>query len=59
MAGLSRPVGTLAQMLSGLDAPSGATVVMDAGIATEANLTWLREQGYHYVVTRSRPMIPA
>jgi hypothetical protein len=23
---------------------------MDAGIATEANLTWLRAQGYHYVV---------
>ena len=53
---------TLAQMLSGLDAPSGATVVMDAGIATEANLTWLREQGYHYVVVsrlRARQFDPA
>ena len=37
-------------MLSGLGAPPAATVVMDAGIATEANLTWLRAQGYHHVV---------
>ena len=41
---------TLKGMLTGLDAAPGATVVMDAGIATEANLKWLREQGYHYVV---------
>ena len=41
---------TLKGMLSGLDAAPGATVVMDAGIATEANLLWLREQGFHYVV---------
>ena len=34
----SEPV-TLKDMLTGLGAPSGATVVMDAGIATEANLT--------------------
>jgi hypothetical protein len=43
-------------------APSGATVVMDAGIATEANLTWLRAQGYHYVVVsrlRERQFDPA
>jgi len=37
-------------MLMGLGAPEGATVVMDAGIATVANLSWLRAQGYHYVV---------
>ena len=41
---------TLKGMLTGLHAAPGATVVMDAGIATEANLDWLREQGYHYVV---------
>ena len=41
---------TLQSMLTGLDAAPGATVVMDAGISTEANLAWLREQGYHYVV---------
>ena len=37
-------------MLGGLQAPPGATVVMDAGIATEANLAWLRQQGHHYLV---------
>jgi len=26
------------------------TIVMDAGIATEENVTWLREQGYPYIV---------
>lgn len=41
---------TLKGMLTGLHAAPGATVVMDAGIACEANLSWLREQGYHYVV---------
>jgi transposase len=49
-AGNASEPGTLQEMLTGLGAPSGATVVMDAGIATEANLTWLRAQGYEYVV---------
>jgi transposase len=49
-AGNASEPATLEDMLSGLGAPAGATVVMDAGIATEANLTWLRAQGYHYVV---------
>jgi len=49
-AGNASEPTTLKGMLTGLDAAQGATVVMDAGIATEANLTWLREQGYHYVV---------
>jgi Transposase DDE domain len=49
-AGNASEPTTLKGMLTGLDAAPGATVVMDAGIATEANLTWLREQGYHYVV---------
>ncbi len=49
-AGNASEPATLAQMLTGLGAAPGATVVMDAGIATEANLTWLRAQGYHYVV---------
>ena len=43
---------TLAGMLTGLDAPSGALVIMDAGIATEANLAWLIEHGYRYLVVR-------
>ena len=46
---------TLKTMLEGLQAPKGALVVMDRGIATEANLVWLREQGYRYlVVSRER-----
>ena len=49
-AGNASEPATLEGMLTGLDAAPGATVVMDAGIATEANLKWLREQGYHYVV---------
>ncbi len=43
---------TLAGMLTGLDAPPGALVIMDAGIATEANLAWLIDQGYRYLVVR-------
>ena len=46
---------TLKTMLEGLQAPKDALVVMDRGIATEANLVWLREQGYRYlVVSRER-----
>ena len=38
-----------------LDAPRGALVVMDRGIATEDRIQWLREQGYRYlVVSRQR-----
>lgn len=44
--------GTLAGMLTGLGAPPGALVIMDAGIATEANLDWLVEHGYRYLVVR-------
>lgn len=43
---------TLAGMLTGLGAPTGALVIMDAGIATEANLAWLVEHGYRYLVVR-------
>ena len=43
---------TLADMLSGLAAPKGALVIMDAGIATEANLQWLVAEGYRYLVVR-------
>ena len=42
-------------MLTGLNSSPGSTVVMDAGIASEDNITWLREQGYRYlVVSRKR-----
>ena len=43
---------TLAGMLSGGGAPPGARVIMDAGIASEANVTWLSENGYRYLVVR-------
>lgn len=47
--------GTLEGMLKGLDAPKGAMVIMDRGIATEANITWLMEHHYRYlVVSRER-----
>jgi len=61
-AGNASEPATLKEMLTGLRTPPGATVVMDAGIATEANLTWLRAQGYHYVVVsrlRERQFDPA
>jgi len=46
---------TLAGMLEGLQAPRGALVVMDRGIATAPNIQWLRDQGYGYlVVSRER-----
>ena len=49
-AGNASEPATLKDMLSGMSAPPGAAVVMDAGIATEANLAWLKTHGYHYVV---------
>lgn len=53
--GNAAEASTLAGMLAGLAAPQGALVVLDAGIASEANLAWLHEQGYHYlVVSRER-----
>lgn len=46
---------TLAQMLSGLHARAGTTVVLDAGLATEENIAWLREHDHRYlVVSRKR-----
>jgi hypothetical protein len=53
---------TLAEMLTGLGAPKGALVIMDAGIATEANIVWLKAQKYRYLVVsreRSRQFDPA
>jgi hypothetical protein len=43
---------TLEGMLTGLQAPPGALVIMDAGIATQANLDWLVAHGYRYLVVR-------
>lgn len=49
-AGNVSEAGTLETMLSQLGAATGTTVVMDAGIATEANLAWLTQHGHRYVV---------
>jgi hypothetical protein len=49
-------------MLAGLDAPARALVIMDAGIATAANLAWLAARQYRYLVVsreRSRQFDPA
>ena len=43
---------TLQVMLVGLQAPPGALVIMDAGIATQANIDWLIEHNYRYLVVR-------
>lgn len=43
---------TLQVMLQGLQAPAGALVIMDAGIATQANVDWLIEHKYRYLVVR-------
>jgi transposase len=56
-AGNAVEAKTLAEMLRALapaqrEAPP--TVVLDAGIATEANIAWLVEHGYRYVVVSRR-----
>ena len=54
-AGNVREHRTLAAMLEALEAPAGALVVLDRGVATDACVTWLRENGYRYlVVSRER-----
>jgi len=42
--------GTLEGMLKGLGSPEGAMVIMDRGIATEANIDWLIKHHYRYLV---------
>ena len=41
---------TLEKMLNRLQAPAGALVIMDAGIASEENLQWLISNKYNYLV---------
>ena len=46
---------TLEVMLTGLQATQGAVIVLDAGIATEDNISWLKAHDYRYlVVSRKR-----
>ena len=42
--------GTLKEMLAQLQAPEGALVIMDAGIASEENLQWLTAHSFNYLV---------
>ena len=49
-AGNVKEPETLPDMLEALNAPPGARVVMDRGIATENRVKWLREHGYRYIV---------
>jgi len=61
-AGNASEPKTLEEMLTGLGGRKGSTVIMDAGIASEENVTWLREQGYRYLVVsrkRDRKFDPA
>ena len=49
---------TLQQMLTELNVPREAVVVMDRGVATEENVQWLRQHAYKYVVvSRERKRI--
>ena len=41
---------TLQQMLTTLQTKKEATIIMDAGIATEDNVTWLKDNDYEYIV---------
>jgi transposase len=50
---------TLSEILLKLKAKPGVTIVMDAGFATEENITWLKENNYEYiVVSRKRSPMP-
>ena len=51
---------TLSLMLKSLGAPNNALVVMDRGIVSAANLTWLRENNYRYLVMdHTRQALPS
>ena len=49
-AGNAVEARTLEGMLEGLGAPKEALVILDRGIATEENVSWLKEHGYRYLV---------
>jgi transposase len=49
---------TIEKMLSSLGSSSNATIVMDAGFASEENIAWLKESKYEYiVVSRKRSLM--
>jgi transposase len=59
-AGNVGEAGTLPGMLKGLGAPAGSMVIVDRGLVSAENLSWLKDQGYRYLVmTRERLPITA
>jgi transposase len=56
--------GTLAGMIAALSSPgimARPLIVMDAGLATEDNILWLKAQGYQYIVVsrKKKSAVPA
>ena len=51
---------TLAEMIHGLEGKAKPTIVLDAGISSEENLTWLKSNGYTYIVVskKNKPLLP-
>ena len=51
---------TLSAALEKLCAPAAAkpTVIMDAGLSTEANIAWLRAHGYHWITVARGKQAP-
>ena len=52
--------GTLEVMINSLafaNMPTKPLIVMDAGIATESNILWLKEKGYGYIVVSRKKKI--
>ncbi len=45
---------TLAEMINRLEGKTKPLVVLDAGIATEENLIWLKDNGYKYIVVSKK-----
>src|SRR6056300_655816 len=50
---------TLEDMLGKLNVEKRATIIMDAGFATEENLTWLKNNDYYYIVVsrKAKPVL--
>ena len=46
-------------MLGKLNVEKRATIIMDAGFATEENLTWLKDNDYYYIVVsrKAKPVL--
>lgn len=47
---------TMVAMLDALNATKEATIVMDAGFATEDNIQWLKDNQYFYIVVSRRKL---